>query len=316
MAESILKQQDLHAVIEQIKKITGCNTENVWKKIRIRPEASFRFPRQDISSIKYNSKKDRYEIEVTFLGLYGVSSPLPAHYTTDLLEEYGDEIEENCIVRDFLDLLNEVIYKKYYLIDHKKYLGLRYWADKSNKIKNVFKSLSGDFSESSDEESLKLDLLEYYAQKTRSKYNLERMLTTLLNKEEISVHENMETIYKISNTELNRLGRENNVAGNNIYLGSKKRINSSKIAIEIIISNLEEMREYFSNKKELIEMELNTYLGDIIEFEIFLLVSGKIMEKTLIGVTGHQLSINSILGKATNLDNYKIKLYDSELMRS
>ncbi len=80
--------------------------------IRIRPELSLRFPGTDITRIEpIRDDPDMYRITATFLGLYGASSPLPAFYTEDLIEERNDG---GSIRRDFIDIINYSIYPVFF----------------------------------------------------------------------------------------------------------------------------------------------------------------------------------------------------------
>src|SRR5882762_10124157 len=72
--------------------------------LRIRPELSFGFPSADVSSIEQRPDQKGYRLTATFLGLYGVSSPLPAFYTEELLRD------ESGAARDFLDIVHQRLY--------------------------------------------------------------------------------------------------------------------------------------------------------------------------------------------------------------
>ncbi|HHO59242.1 MAG TPA: hypothetical protein ENJ64_03290, partial [Thiotrichales bacterium] len=70
--------------------------------IRIRPELNLDYPQADIVAI--NALDDGgYEILTTFMGLYGVSSPLPGFITEELLD---DEWDEQNAAREFIDILH------------------------------------------------------------------------------------------------------------------------------------------------------------------------------------------------------------------
>ncbi len=70
----------------------------VWTEaIRFRPDVSMGFPSTDIRRIRALEPPDGQEacfgIDVTFLGLYGVATPLPLHYSIDLLR-HVDAVEQ------------------------------------------------------------------------------------------------------------------------------------------------------------------------------------------------------------------------------
>jgi type VI secretion system protein ImpH len=77
-------------------------------QIRLTPSASLVFPPNDIARIR--EQKDFMEIMLTFMGLVGVSSPLPLYFT-----EYIARHEDNGIaLRDFLAIFNHRMYTLFY----------------------------------------------------------------------------------------------------------------------------------------------------------------------------------------------------------
>ena len=86
--------------------------ETIGRTIRVRPQLSLNFPDTDIVSLKELSRDPHtFLLTVTFLGLYGVSSPLPTFYTEDLIDE---KLQEVTVVRDFLDIVNAPFYRLFY----------------------------------------------------------------------------------------------------------------------------------------------------------------------------------------------------------
>ena len=104
---------------------------------RFRPDVSLGFPPSDVRSITaYQdpiSGETFYQFDVTFLGLYGVSTPLPLHYATDILRTVeqapaigqsaevleGDSSDceysaSRTPVRDFLDIFHHRLISLFY----------------------------------------------------------------------------------------------------------------------------------------------------------------------------------------------------------
>ncbi len=88
--------------------------------VRVRPKLSLAFPSADIDAIERQDcgEGPAYRITANFLGLYGPTSPLPTFYTEDLLAEAA---EDECVSRDFLDILHQRLYMLFYA-SWKKYL--------------------------------------------------------------------------------------------------------------------------------------------------------------------------------------------------
>lgn len=84
------------------------------ERLRLRPELGFAFPTGDIAAIDRLPERPgqpaRYELVAGFLGIYGVSSPMPSYLTEDLLA-----LEEgNPLQRRFLDLFNHRLLSLFY----------------------------------------------------------------------------------------------------------------------------------------------------------------------------------------------------------
>lgn len=117
--EDLLANSTSFSFMQAIRLLTyfihtgGDEFEGVMRrKIRVRPDLSLDFPGTDIISLEsYPKDADKYRLTVTFLGLYGSSSPLPTFYTEDLLEEASDD---RSISRDFLDIINAPSYLLFY----------------------------------------------------------------------------------------------------------------------------------------------------------------------------------------------------------
>jgi type VI secretion system protein ImpH len=92
--------------------------------VRFRAEPSLAFPPGDLSELRRLStagKPDYYELTVSFLGLYGPASPLPANYTEAVIAADLDDTSR----RDFLDYFHQRLLSFLYR-GWKKY---RYYAN-------------------------------------------------------------------------------------------------------------------------------------------------------------------------------------------
>jgi len=84
-----------------------------WQeRVRVRPDLSLAFPAADVARVERSgANDDDLLITTTFLGLYGSSSPLPNHYSEDLLDEAS---ADSSVSRDFLDILHQRLYQLYF----------------------------------------------------------------------------------------------------------------------------------------------------------------------------------------------------------
>jgi type VI secretion system protein ImpH len=97
-----------------LRRIDGAGEESPGKgegtdrSPRIRPDLSLGFPASDVARIEETPEGPAgYRVTVTFLGLYGASSPLPTFYTEDLIDE---QLSDSTTTRDFLDIFHHRLY--------------------------------------------------------------------------------------------------------------------------------------------------------------------------------------------------------------
>lgn len=82
--------------------------EGAEPNLRIRPDLSLGFPASDVARIEETPGGPAgYRVTVSFLGLYGASSPLPTFYTEDLIDE---RLADSTTTRDFLDIFHQQLY--------------------------------------------------------------------------------------------------------------------------------------------------------------------------------------------------------------
>lgn len=102
-------------LLQQILRLEAegpLNEAELDDAIRCRPELSLAFSPADVAAIEQlvdNPK--RFQLTLTFLGLYGASSPLPTFYTEDLLDEWR---EGQALCRHFYDLINHGLYTLFF----------------------------------------------------------------------------------------------------------------------------------------------------------------------------------------------------------
>ena len=92
-------------------RMPGESFEFSRERIRLRPHSGLVFPATDIRTIEYlDGDPSRVRLTVTFMGLYGVDSPLPVYFYTDI----ATESERTRPLREFLDIFNHRFYSLFY----------------------------------------------------------------------------------------------------------------------------------------------------------------------------------------------------------
>ena len=128
--------QALRLLLRLLRKQKGASLDDMElnRRLRIRPDLSLVFPGTDIVELQKRDEKPlAVQLTVSFLGLYGASSPLPTFYTEDLLRE---QAEDRSVTRDFLDIVHTPLY----------HLLFRCWS-KYRLAYQIVEDANGDFIE-------------------------------------------------------------------------------------------------------------------------------------------------------------------------
>ena len=82
--------------------------------IRFRPHPGMGFPAGELKSTEYDPQKPTLPptVSVTFMGLYGVESPLPTTYQDDIAQRQ----EGSDVAAEFLDIFNHRLITQFYRI--------------------------------------------------------------------------------------------------------------------------------------------------------------------------------------------------------
>lgn len=110
--------------------------------VRLRPLAHLGFPASDLDSAEWQVSPDatgRLVVTTTFMGLYGVDSPLPTHITEALLSEQDEDLR----VREFLDIFHHRIYSLLYRVWKKYRYYVVFRGDGRDPISEVLRGLLG-----------------------------------------------------------------------------------------------------------------------------------------------------------------------------
>ncbi len=93
------------------------------ERIRFRPHNGLVFPATDVRQVEIlDGTPPRTRLTATFMGLYGVDSPLPVYF----FDSIATESEESVVLRDFLDIFNHRLYALFYRTWKKYRMALQY----------------------------------------------------------------------------------------------------------------------------------------------------------------------------------------------
>jgi type VI secretion system protein ImpH len=196
---------------------------DVLKRIRVRPDLSFAFPGTDIVSIEERPNvPGRFLITATFLGLYGASSPLPAFYTEDLLDEQS---QEGSVSRDFLDIFNSRLYDLYFKTWGSRRLFFSLIEEKNQDVLERLFSLIGlggeKLREGVEAPYEKLRYAGLMTQMPRSAAGLQALIADVFDEPSVRVIQCVERIVEIPREQRFVLGMSVTTLGEDACIGSE-----------------------------------------------------------------------------------------------
>ena len=115
------------ALLEEYFGSSGKDQDSVADgKVKFTADPGISFPSSDIHSFNYNSE-GCVELYLSFMGLLGISSPLPQYFTA-----YGAvHSNEPCALTDFLNIFDHRLYTLFFRA-WKKYRPIPTWAQTNN----------------------------------------------------------------------------------------------------------------------------------------------------------------------------------------
>jgi len=151
VATDVLQNGHEYSFFEVIRKLQALHPEAPKlghqgppqrERVRLRPHLGLVHPRTDISEIQEVETltgEYRYRIDVTFMGLYGTSTPLPLHYTEDLVRRDDHE----SLLRGFLDLFHHRLLSLFYRVWEKYRHSVQYDTEGKDYFSRRLLSLAG-----------------------------------------------------------------------------------------------------------------------------------------------------------------------------
>lgn len=241
-----------------VQKESGATADEqeLNRRIQVRPELSLNFPGTDITSIKkLHWEPSCYLITATFLGLYGSSSPLPTFYTEDLFHEQG---EDNSITRDFLDIINKVLYPLFFRCWCKYHLGYQIAEEKNpGALYRLFSLLgleNGLFQRHFQNPYRLLRYIGLTTQSPRSSEGLRALLADGLEEASLYIVQCVERVATIPEDQRFLLGQSGNVLGENSFIGLQISDRMGKFRIQIGPADSDTLHRFLPDQKPFEEM--------------------------------------------------------------
>ena len=291
------------------------------RSVRIRPNLSLSFPAADVEQVNDIQGKNgsSYQVVVNFLGLYGVSSPLPTFYTEDLMSE---ESEDESGPRDFIDTLNHRLYllffeslQKYRPFYHLVEGERTYYADRLFCLEGFgrqehLKDIPGAG-----------ELLRYIgllSQRPRSAAGLKTLLSDALGFA-VDIRSCVLRKARIPEDQLLRLGLSGGMLGYDCLLGRELDDRMGKFRIEVGPLSAEDYRSFFpgSESYDKLVMLTDIYLQDPLEYEIEVsMLEQQAQTVCLGGSRWAQLGMDTWLYAGSDIGSTKSTFYPAGRERS
>lgn len=261
--------------------------EVIGQSIIARPKLSLDFPRTDIESIEeISGENPLFLLTVTFLGLYGVSSPLPTFYTEDLMDEESMEVS---VTRDFLDIINAPFYKLFYEC-WSKYRQVIKIVDEQDPayLERLFCFLGLGIEKHRQEVPNAQALIPYiglFTQFPRSARGLKTLLSDVLKEPHLEIVQCVPRTASIPEDQRILLGASTANLGINSYLGQEIDDRMGAFRIKIGPVDADAFHEFFPNARKFNTMAqlIHLYLDKPLKWENEVVLSAEEVRTVRLG---------------------------------
>jgi type VI secretion system protein ImpG len=266
-----------------------------WQdRVRVRPELSLAFPASDVAAVERDG--DNLRVTATFLALYGASSPLPAFYTEDLMDEASND---ESVCRDFLDIIHQRLYHLWFQCWSKYRLLIRV-VEENNPIDKQRllcliglgeKELAGSVPDA-------FSLLRYtgiLTQYPRSAMGLKTILRDALGMKSITIIQNILRLVPIPDDQRMRMLVSGRRLGMDTVLGSKIADRMGKIRIRVGPLAWREFNDLLPGtaRNDKLTGLTRFYLADPLDVELELVLAAGEAQPIRIGDPEARLGLNT-----------------------
>ncbi|WP_457743613.1 type VI secretion system baseplate subunit TssG [Sulfurimonas sp.] len=292
--------QGVRVAMTYLQKIYPLKSpKQLYDKLRFKGNPSLSFAKSEILKMEFvKTSHGKYiEITINFLGLFGATSPLPAHYSEMVLESAdGDEV-----LKDFLDLFNHHLQKMIYPIWEKQRYYIQYQTDLKDHFSKYIFSLLGLYSQS-QQRTTTLNLrkiLPYVgllSMKQKSAGTLVSILRHYLEHDDLQIVQCITMQADIPSWQHTTLGKVNSTLGESTLLGNKVKTQNTKFQVLLKNISFNQLYEYSLHGKKMGELQelIDLALNEPLEHELCLEIK---KDKTeVFQLSKHHLGINCFLG--------------------
>lgn len=266
--------------------------------VHLIPSTDLVFPATDVKRVGWRGN-DREQIELlaTFLGLYGIDSPLPYYF----YEQLAQETKETAAHREFLDIFNHRLYSFFYRAWKKYRPRLHYRSDGCDRHSQRFVALAGvgtphaldDVPVSPLRLAAQAGLL---ARQARNSEGLESFLDFFFENLGVTVLENVPRWVPMPSR--SGLGEGGLQLGQGATIGEQVYDRSGKFRLHLGPMDVEQYVEFLPGGKKaaLLRQLVRLYVPDYLQYDVKLTIHSADLPTTQLGVQGAQLGFTTSLG--------------------
>ncbi len=295
---------DFFQAVSLLEEYFGSEVPLEIRKPRFFADAGQKFPASDIASVqKHSDSKAKFYL--SFMGLIGISSPIPQHYSDYALWNS----KEHCGLASFLNIFDHRLYSLFYEA-WQKYRPIPTWSQNNNfDFFNRVIALSGlNLDDQKSKDSLLLKYAGLFAGINRNADSLAEILTDCFSGTEVTIKQWASRWAKVENK--TKLGL-NFTLGNGAMLGERIFDQSGKFLVIVAISekcNLEDFLPDSVNIKRIKEI-VNLFSPQPLSFDIQLNFTSSNLIPVKLGNNSTQIGISSSCGSTENVkSNFSITI--------
>jgi len=286
------------------------SAESLYKRLIFKANHSLAFQKSEMAKLQFIEEKEGLKVELTlnFLGVFGSSSPLPTHYSEEVLRSFDDDR----VLYDFLNLFNHHLQKFVYQVWQRQRYYIQYQHDLQDKFSKYMFSLIGMHDECKQKESplelrRLLPFLGILSMRQKSAGTLVSILRHYLDHEEIEIEQGIVTKASIPEWQQPSLGIGNISLGKDFIVGDHVKTKSGKIRIVIKSITKELLYDYGIHGQKMKELDalMKLALREPIDYEVVVTLAPEEIEPLIMST--HYLGVNSWLGVTDGQKEIAIK---------
>ena len=285
--------------------------------LRFRADLSMSFSPSDITTLKEmngaEERPPRFELTTTFMGLYGPASPLPTHFTEELLHEDSEESSR----RPFLDLFHHRMMSLLYRVWEKYRFSIRFRPQGQDPVSRLFLLLAGleDPAPGTTRRIPPIRLLAYaglWTQRTRPASALRGILADYFPGIEVEIEQFAGRWLDIPESEQNRLGGPRTRLGEDINLGDRIFDRGASFRVRLDHLGIQDFLSFLPPGDKTAELEeiVDRFNSDSLDYEVKLWLRKEEIPKLNLGSAGARLGWSTWVGEPPNANqslSYKMK---------